>query len=498
MSSQTNSAPFPRGSRLAAYLRDSGGDAQELSTLQQEAQIRAWAAEHGYIIHAAYIDAARTGSTTANRDQFHAMLAEFRAEGCPMAGVVVWSFSRFARDIDDSQFYRAELRRAGYDLYSITDPVPSGLDGRFFEAAVDWMNQRFLDDLSRSVKRGQDYIIENHHAWISGNLPRGYRRIQVQIGERRNGQPHIISRLEPDPITAPIVRKAFEMRADGATYREIHAVTNIYSQIPAYQRMFASTIYIGILTRYNGSVIADFCEPITTPEIWQRCQSRQTFHSREMRSRYLLSGIAYCAMCGSKLVGKWSRSGNGTRRLYYYQCSRRSYLDQPCGARLIPKVQIENTVIDSLRQFCLIPKVQQDIYAEAARQAQAGNAPLDADLSRLRLVLGDTEKRINRIVTAIGDLGHSTALLSQLAQLEHDRDETKRRMRELEHTKAARHVKPYTPDDIAGIVDAARERLGTNDDQTRAVMRAFISRVEASRRPDDTLDIHIVYRNPWE
>lgn len=36
------SQPFPPGSCIVAYLRDSGGERQELSTGQQEAEIRAW------------------------------------------------------------------------------------------------------------------------------------------------------------------------------------------------------------------------------------------------------------------------------------------------------------------------------------------------------------------------------------------------------------------------------------------------------------------------
>jgi hypothetical protein len=35
-------APFPPGSLIAAYLRDSGGEEQDLSVLEQENEIRKW------------------------------------------------------------------------------------------------------------------------------------------------------------------------------------------------------------------------------------------------------------------------------------------------------------------------------------------------------------------------------------------------------------------------------------------------------------------------
>ena len=38
-------------------------------------------------------------------------------------GLVVWKMSRFAREILDAQFFRADLRRRGYKVISVNDPV---------------------------------------------------------------------------------------------------------------------------------------------------------------------------------------------------------------------------------------------------------------------------------------------------------------------------------------------------------------------------------------
>ncbi len=50
---------------------------------------------------------ARPGSSIVGRDAFKRMMAHFRAPGCNEAGLVIWKYSRFARDVDDAQF--AEL-----------------------------------------------------------------------------------------------------------------------------------------------------------------------------------------------------------------------------------------------------------------------------------------------------------------------------------------------------------------------------------------------------
>ena len=49
-------------------------------------------------------------------------------------------------------------------FYSLNDQVPKGSIGRFFEAAIDWKNSQFLEDLSRDVKRGLYDLVQNKRA----------------------------------------------------------------------------------------------------------------------------------------------------------------------------------------------------------------------------------------------------------------------------------------------------------------------------------------------
>lgn len=115
--------PFPPGSLVAAYFRDSGGETQDLSISQQEAHFKIWLTENGLAAGAVFRDAARPGSSVAGRQAFHDMMHHFR-NGATEAGLVIWSYSRFARDFDDAQFYRADIRRRGYLFYSLFQSTP--------------------------------------------------------------------------------------------------------------------------------------------------------------------------------------------------------------------------------------------------------------------------------------------------------------------------------------------------------------------------------------
>lgn len=207
------------GARFAAYLRDSGGERQELSTAQQEGEIRTWCDRRGLLLTTIFRDEARPGSSTVSRQAFQDCIYHFRQPDCPEAGLVIWSFSRFARDIDDAQFFRADLRRRGFTVVSITDDIPEGPMGRLFEAVIDWKNEQFLEDLSRDVKRGLRDLVQQYGA-VPGTPPRGFIRQPVVIGRRRDGRERIAHRWIPDPELTPSIRRAFELKAAGRPYKK--------------------------------------------------------------------------------------------------------------------------------------------------------------------------------------------------------------------------------------------------------------------------------------
>jgi site-specific DNA recombinase len=133
------------------YLRHSPGDTQTLDS--QVEGMQKWCGENGWIVDRVFSDEAVEGSRE-DREQFQEMIVLARQDIKHADGIAVWSFSRFARDQLDAQFYKAELRKRGYVIVSKIDDIPTGEMAPIYEAFIDWKNQRFLDDLSADVKRG--------------------------------------------------------------------------------------------------------------------------------------------------------------------------------------------------------------------------------------------------------------------------------------------------------------------------------------------------------
>jgi site-specific DNA recombinase len=182
---------LPPGSRVWAYLRDSGGREQEQSVKQQKDDIAAYCQKYGLFLDRVFSDIARSGGSIKGRDDFTAMIAVAADPQLRPAGLLLWNLSRFSRDVDDSAFYKAMLRHYGIIIHSLTDPIPEGLAGRILENVKDFSNADYLEQLRVQIKRALETNVRNGYA-EGGFPPKGYKAEKVTIGEKRDHTPRIV------------------------------------------------------------------------------------------------------------------------------------------------------------------------------------------------------------------------------------------------------------------------------------------------------------------
>lgn len=478
----------PPGAVFVAYLRDSGGDGQDLSTTEQSLAIQRYCTERGYTLLSLYIDDATPGSTVIGRANFNSMIHDLRAGRYPgLSGVIIWSYSRFSRDVDDAQYYKSDLRRRGYLILSISDPVPDGAIGRFIENAIDWRNASYLETLSKDVKLGLYHLVETIGA-VPGTPPRGFRRVPITLPDRRDGQPHIVHRWEPDPNCIDRIRRAYELRANGASYATIARETGLYKSKNSWVHFFANRLYMGEL-HYGQTIIPNYCEAIVDPITWQNAQPKPsspshaspTHHPRRKRSTYLLSGIAYCP-CGAPLSGSTVTHKTKHWDKRYYTCSRRSRThNADCQARLIPAADIESNIINYLANEILTLVGLQAIANELLTTSTDTLAALRKTLNNQNTRITQLQRQISNIINAIRDIGHSPALSADLKRLETDlssltaeRNNTSNAIRDIENIPS--------DDELNRVIKQMRPALLSGEtDLIRSVIQRLISRIIAER-----------------
>ena len=173
-------------------------------------------------------------------------------------------------------------------------------------------------DLSEKVLRGHT---ENalHCKCNGGTLPIGFF-----IDKDKHYQ--------LDPLTAPLVRQAFESYAEGKMMHEIAEDLNRQGVVPHHGKrnnvntvsnMLQNRKYIGEY-RYRDIVVPDGIPRIVTDELFNRVQEQLTKNKKaparhKAEDDYILSTKLFCGKCGSMMFGESGTSGNKEVH-HYYKC----------------------------------------------------------------------------------------------------------------------------------------------------------------------------------
>lgn len=334
----------------AAYIRVSTEEQTELSPDSQLEEICRYADREQIQIlqDHIYLDAGISGKKAENRPEFMRMIAEAKRTPKPFSVILLWKYSRFARNQEESIFYKSILRsRCGIEVISVTEPLTDGPFGSLIERIIEWMDEFYSIRLSQEVKRSMKVNAE--HGKLQCPAAFGY--------EARNGV------LLPKENESECVKYIFESFISGksllAIARELndrgirtHRGNRFESRTIEY--ILRNPVYIGKLrwnptgrTRRNFSneniIISNGShEAIVSEKAFVQVQDildklkNGTAVSRPTHSiRAWTSGLVRCALCGSTLV---------FAKPCYYKCS--SYIRGKCkSSQHIRADLLENALI---------------------------------------------------------------------------------------------------------------------------------------------------------
>lgn len=305
----------------AAYIRVSTDDQVELSPDSQLEQIQEYAKRNNIIVPEEYIfiegekKKGLSGRKAANRPKFQQMIALAKEKPKPFDCILLWKFSRFARNIDEATYYKSILRnKCGIDVISISEPIMEGMYGRLIEMIIEWSDEFYSFNLATEVKRGMSAKAKVGE--FCSYAPIGYKMVD--------------KKLVIDEETAPLVKQIYQEYASGGKVRQMaisltergvrtrfgnpidNRFINYIVSNPTYKG------YIAFSTdgkRKRGEIIdtekviyqKGIHEPIIDDELWQKCYDRylseKSKQRRETRkNEYALRTLLKCSNCGATLT----------------------------------------------------------------------------------------------------------------------------------------------------------------------------------------------------
>ena len=298
----------------AAYIRVSTDDQTEYSPSSQLEKIQDYAKKNGYIIPSEYIyiDEGISGRTT-KRPAFNKMIGTAKTIPKPFDAILLWKFSRFARNREDSIVYKSMLRKqCGIDVRSISENIGDDKMSVIMEAMIEAMDEYYSINLGEEVRRGMNEKVQRGEPVTIPSF--GYDIIE--------------GKYAPNNETAPLVRKIFddfldnkglvtiarELNENGYRTRRGNKFEN-----RTVRYILKNPVYIGKIRwtptgkanhriSSKDTVIIDGThEPIISKEIFDRVQEKLSkgsvkyMHEISAKEPFMLQGLVRCSACGATL-----------------------------------------------------------------------------------------------------------------------------------------------------------------------------------------------------
>lgn len=475
------------------YIRVSTHDQEELSPDSQERLLRQYAQANNIILERIFIDAGISGRKAEKRPAFQEMIARAKSQEHPVDVLLVWKFSRFARNQEESIVYKSLLKKARVEVLSVSEPLVEGPFGSLIERIIEWMDEYYSIRLSGEVMRGMtDNAKLGHYQSVA---PLGYknvnRTLEIIPEEASIIQMIFTDYLDNHKTFGSIARKLNELgiKTKRGGLWENRTVKYIL-QNPVYKGYSRWNVGRNNLRGPSASspdmIVAKGDYPaIISEEIFEQTQEAIARSYRQPKRRpsescgHWLVGIVKCSCCGSSL--SYSRTyGN-------FQCI--SYAKGKCKeSHHISAQSLVESIINTLEAQLETGTIEYEMEA-ADTPAQSDEVYLLRDaIERIEI----KEKRIKAAyqdgIDSLEEYRQNKLLLSQ------ERERLQAQLDELEtpvHTDTAAERDNDMLLRVRGIVDILKSDA---DKETKSLaIRSICDKIIYDKKAK-TLDIYCVFR----
>lgn len=310
----------------ACYIRVSTDDQVEYSPESQLKVIRDYAKKNEICLLEDYIfqeDGGKSGKKMDKRSEFLKLIATAKTKPKPFDVILVWKFSRFARNQEESIVIKSLLKKIGISVVSVSETLPEGPFGSLIERIIEWSDEYYSINLAQEVKRG-----------MKERASRGEPVSPPPIGYVMED-----GRYFPDSETAPLVKNIFYDYLSGmgcATIARKYTALGVKTRRgnPPDNRfieyILRNPVYIGkIRWSLDGKaaskrhfdnesimIVDGYHKPIIEEAVFYECQKKLDetkkrygkYQRKDQPIQYMLKGLVKCDACGATLVSLRTRS----------------------------------------------------------------------------------------------------------------------------------------------------------------------------------------------
>ena len=321
--------------KAAVYIRVSTDDQTEYSPDSQMKLCIAYAKDNNIDILPEHIyrENGISGRTADKRPQFQKMIANAKKKPKPFNTILVYDFSRFARNREESVTYKTLLRKKlEIEIISITQPIDEKKkESVILESIYEAMDEYYSLNLSENVKRGKKEKATRGE--FQGVAPYGYKydknTQQLYIDEEKAEIVKMIFKKWIEPDTT--IRKLCKFMND-TNFK----TTRGHKWCDRSMKLILQNItYTGKVRFTEGGMKRNYDHPdmiisqgkhppIIDDELWNLAQKKMQEHKDKWykykkeysKNEHWLRGIIKCSECGASLSHVNAMKG----RSGHFQC----------------------------------------------------------------------------------------------------------------------------------------------------------------------------------
>lgn len=383
----------------AAYIRVSTDKQEELSPDAQRRLLMEYAKKNNIFISEEYIfvENGVSGKFADKRPEFQRMIGMAKSNEHPFDVILVWKYSRFARNQEESIVYKSLLKKSNIEVMSISEPLIDGPFGTLIERIIEWMDEYYSIRLSGEVKRG---MTENAmRGKLQARTPFGYLRENGKLIVDEWNRQNVIHIFESYVYQGKsFYGIAIELNNSGAISKNKNPFFG-----RAIRYILGNPIYCGYVMwglpleerskrnrfQSEGVIIREGeHEPIISKDLFDKAQKRlkKEYSYKPYPTEFQihwLSSMITCSACGSKMV---SAGGNKPS----FQCYK--YKKHKCRESHFVRVEIIDKAV--------IKELQKVISSKKIEFTNICAVDSSSELKRLHDRLDKCDKKEERIKTA--------------------------------------------------------------------------------------------------
>ncbi len=488
MNDRTDPTPAALYARVSSDRQD-----VDLSVAAQLRALRDYAKNNGYSVAREYVDEAESGRI-ADRPQFRKMIEAGSKPEAPFREILVWKFSRFTRKREHAVAFKAQLRRKGIRVVSITEQAEDNATGRLLEGIIESVDEYYSENLAQEVVRGMREAASRGF-WVSTNAPYGYRKAHVQDGAKKR------PRLELDPPHDAVARRIFEMVLSGKSVLDVTKTLNDEGIPNSNGKRWIKTTIHNMLSNegYTGTLVwgqksRDGQEPVRVEDAFPAIVTGEEFRQvrkllgsrapkqtnpRRTASPYLLSGLARCRACRKAMTAAEAKGGRYT----YYVCH--SLLKQGKDACHTPRLNarnFESVIIENIRDNILTESNIRELVKLVDEEMDGVAKEERERLETIEAELEEVKRKLDRIWHFVESTDLDMADASErILEHRHRREQLEAAAEDARAVLAERRELLDSADMVAAFAADMSEFLRTSElTETKAFVRSFVKEIEVA------------------